>query len=206
MSYFTPTHVAARAKAEGEARRAQDRAMRGIPEARQLSRDTLATLADAGRLPITSLRAGREIAQLAYAQTACVRGRTTAAYFERLAPGASTGYSDHVEIAFRERWSPWQRWAGGPWAPGSAPQVVGAARMTLLVFTVLVAADNLNLRAVSRAARCDHRSALPALQRSLAWYAEQAGWCVDHPMRESVDAHPVSGHKDVNLVDVRPAA
>lgn len=207
MSYFTPTHVAALAKAEGQARRAQDRAMRGIPEARPLRRDSLTHIAETKGLPATSIRAGREIAELAYALTSGVRGRITAAYFERLASGGRGGdFPDRMEIAWRERFRPWTIWAGGPWPEGSRPKLVGKTNTTWLVFTLSICAYNLGLRAASDRAVCHHTTGLQALRLSLAWYAQRAEWVVDHPMRESLDAGAVSRLENVILDDVRPAA
>ena len=205
-SYFTTDAMAARAKAEAQTKRDQDRADRGIPEQRQMSRSPIALLLEQGRIPAHSARAAGEIAQLAYIQAADVRGRITAAYFERLAPSTGTDYPEHIQRMWRERWSPWVRWAGGPWAPGARAKVVGDARTTYLELTINIAAYDHTLRAVANRAGCHHSTALKALRDSLAWYAQQAGWVAEHPMRESLDVSAVSGLENVTLANLRPAA
>ena len=145
----------------------------GLADARPLQRDPLMFLLNRGSLRPQQVRAGQEICRVYLAISAGVTGRQVASYSDVTARGpALEDWPAGLRTAYRDRYAPWTAWAG--------TQSAGRkSRHTLHDLALLVAADGWGHRQVAQDWRMDQRSVVDGLQRSLYWYARQAGWVDD---------------------------
>lgn len=130
--------------------------------------DVFEVLEERGLLPEPSIRAGREIGRIAEAVT---RGRCALArpgYGEQSSDDQD-GIPASLRSAFRDRYEPWHGWA-------RQQAVSRRSGYSMLDITLLVCVEGLGQRQAADRLRMNQRRLLRALQDSLWWYVERAGW------------------------------
>jgi hypothetical protein len=134
---------------------------------RNMARDSLARLAEAGDITPHEYRAGREIGIGFYVMTRCARGREVAGYAERMdgrAGGSVEAYLDR-----ERRYRDWHDWA-------KRQPIRPRHPASLVDLTLLVCADGWGVYELTRRYGGRMATALERLRTSLSVYCLRAGW------------------------------